>query len=235
MELLLSNDGRTLEAEYVESTILSEFREAGQLHPDLEAKYAKRNMTHGRNAIHWARAALTEDGITVDSKIAPMKYVLACRLENLINFYNEEELIDFEGFNTRKGARTQKQSFLKHSDSVYVINSASEPNWCKIGAGNGDCSERLAEAKRWTMGRARIIHLFRVGDGFGLKVEAASHQILRKKAERQLEWFKCSPKMASECIREGAKRVKVLSLRESGHQELDRIERKAKAELKATG
>jgi hypothetical protein len=239
LELLSASGGRALESAYVENTIFEEFRVAGRWHPDLDVQFGF-GMSHARNAVHWARAAYTSDEITVDSKIAPGKYILACDLERLQVYYKRESELGFEEIRKRAAERKRFQDHdpqrvsreeSQESNSVYIIIDRRHSGWCKIGAGRDNCTERLTEAKRWTRNEARLVQIYFVGDGYGRKVEAAAHRLLRKNSEKQLEWFRCTAEHAKHTIQEAASQVNALSLLEASTDELLDAERKATANL----
>lgn len=235
LELLSGASGRPLERVYVENTILEEFRSNRGWHPDLDAAIKRRNITHAQNMIHWARGDLASDGILVKSKTSKGLYFLQCQFDQMIRYYQHERLSGFERVAERGNLRKRKSSYLKDSDSVYIIADDRIPGWLKIGAGRGDCFDRLTEAKRWTQKRARLLYILYIGSGYGLKVETAAHQLLKTSVEKQLEWFRCSQETAIEAIKRGAEKVRAHEIVEASIEELSYITERADLEVESTG
>lgn len=231
LELLSAAGGKSLERQFVEGKILDEFRNAGRWHPDLSAVIKKQSKTHAQNMIHWARGDLSNDGIIYKSDGKSGRYVLCCNVKALIDFYEHEKAFGFEAIVARGELRKRTAKLFRDSDSVYIILDPRHPGWCKVGAGRGSCVERLAEAKRWTRREAKLVYVITVGPGLGRNVESAAHGILRKKYEKQLEWFRCSSEDAKEHVRRAVLQTKGLLVSELGPEEISRIDHLANAEL----
>ena len=72
------------------------------------------------------------------------------------------------------------------------------PDRCKIGAGNGDCTARQTEARRWTDGEAKLVHVEHIGSGYALKAEdfLARKQLGFKGHRVNGEWVHCKWSLA---------------------------------------
>ena len=203
LSLLLESGGRPLTRQYVELTIMSEFK-SRCWHVELDDVYDRSRKTYAQNCIHNARRILVQENLIQPSDPSSnADYVLLAGQDTANRVMTEirDGTSDLTVSGDAEDARRKLERLeARESDAVYVIIDPARPNWCKVGAGIGDCRQRLREAKLWTRSEADIAFVVPVGRGNGKRVERAVHGRLGKEYEAQGEWFRCQPRSARDAI-----------------------------------
>ena len=90
--------------------------------------------------------------------------------------------------------------------TVYVIVDTRHLDICKVGTSSEDCSDRLAEANRWTAHHCDVLLTKRCDRGKGFNFEALIHAELEARfGEPHGEWFKCTGDDAAQVIEDVAR------------------------------
>jgi hypothetical protein len=217
IEILLAEDGLPIKTERMNFLIRQRFdkhefvemngnrqsRGYFHWHPELDDPL-NGSYTYGQNAIAHARKALVQEGYISEKCEVPggdyelVRDSIVCEqyLSSIIMDFSTELAANNSG--TIRAERVSGDVFF--SNAVYVISDPVRPDWCKVGAGSGDCGERLGNARLWTCEEARLPVYFLVGPGKGRQYEAKIHSVLAKQFPRRGEWFGCDWKEADRLI-----------------------------------
>ena len=156
------------------------------------------------NAVDWARGDLVKDKFLMKAPDVPGSgYQLVTGAEHMVQEHLREQ--EVQALRARheladkspKKKRKRVGAEVEDCNAIYIMFDPKRPDRCKIGAGNGDCKARETEAKRWTDGEAKLVHVEHIGSGLAQKAETSARKQLELAGHRvNDEWVECKWSLA---------------------------------------
>ena len=156
------------------------------------------------NAVDWARVDLVKDGLLMRATDVPGSgYQLVTGAEHMVQKHLREQEVqalrarDEQADGSPKKKRKRVEAEVEDCNAIYIMFDPKRPDRCKIGAGNGDCTARQTEARLWTDGEAKLVHVEHIGSGYARKAEDSARKQLGFKGHRvNGEWVHCKWSLA---------------------------------------
>jgi hypothetical protein len=193
-----SPPGAIVEKDFMERQILRTFLANHAWRPSLGLRLNGGNVKWA-NAVDWARKDLGDEKLLMRATDVPGSgYQLLAGAEHLArNALHEQEVQALRNLHeqadySRKIMRKRVETEVEDCNAIYIMFDPKRPDRCKIGAGNGDCKARETEARLWTDGEAKIVHVEHIGSGYARKAEESARKQLGFKGHRvNGEWVHC--------------------------------------------
>ena len=201
-------EGKSIKQDYMNRRILHSFILQYGWDYSLEVRHNGGTLVWV-NAIAWGRAHLADPVETIlvpADEVEGGQYLLVRDAdERARKKLRERDMLSLrvekEGMiSGQKKTRLRSASEVEDLDAVYIIVDPKRPGSCKVGAGNGNCNDRLVAAKLWTNYEAQLMHVEPVGPGMGLKVEKQVHRELDKDFLVNGEWVQCNFSVAKAVV-----------------------------------
>jgi hypothetical protein len=197
--------GAVVEKDWMERHILRTFLSTYPWRPSLEFRL---NGGHVKwaSAVDWARVDLCNDKVKLLMKARDVPgsgYQLVAGAEHLARkAMYEQEVQALRALHEQTDGSAKKtwkrvEAEVEDCNAIYIMFDPKRPDRCKIGAGNGNCIARQTEARLWTDGEAKLVHVEHVGSGLAKKAEDSARKQLGFKGHRvNGEWVYCKWSLA---------------------------------------
>ncbi len=176
-ELEYRPPGAIVPKDFMERHILRTFLASHAWRPSLELRL-NGGILKWSNAVDWARVDLGNDGLLMRATDVPGSgYQLVTGAEHMLQKHLREQEVQAlrahheQADGSPKKKRKRAEAEVEDCNAIYIMFDPKRPDRCKIGAGNGDCKARETEAKRWTNGEAKLVHVQHIGSGRALAAE----------------------------------------------------------------
>ncbi len=199
MELEYRPPGTIVPCDFMDRLILRTFLATHARRPSLEVRLKGGNL-RWVNGVAWARADLVKDVLLMRADaVSGGDYQLVTGAKEMVQKHLRE--LEVQALRAQQehadGSPKQKRKRIgadvEDPDTIYIMFDPKRPDRCKIGAGNGDCKARETEAKRWTNGEAKLVHVQHIGSGLALKAETSARKKLELAGHRvNDEWVECN-------------------------------------------
>jgi hypothetical protein len=202
-ELEYRPPGAIVPCDFMDRLILRTFLASHAWRPSLEVRLKGGNL-RWVNGVAWARANLVKDGLLMRADaVSGGDYQLVTGAEHMVQKRLREQEVqalrarDEQADGSPKKKRKRVEAEAEDCNAIYIMFDPKRPDRCKIGAGNGDCTARQTEARRWTDGEAKLVHVEHIGSGYALKAEDSARKQLGFKGHRvNGEWVHCQWSLA---------------------------------------
>jgi hypothetical protein len=173
------------------------------LRPSLEVRL-NGGVLGWSKSIDWARGDLVTDKLLMSANEVPGSgYQLVTGAEHMAQEHlREQEVQTLRALHEQTDGsprikRKRVEAEVEDCNAIYIMFDPKRPDRCKIGAGNGDCTSRQTEARRWTDSEAKLVHVEHIGSGYALKAEVSARKQLELKGHRvNGEWVHCKWSLA---------------------------------------
>ena len=195
--------GTIVAKDFMERHILRTFLASHAWRPSLEVRL-NGGVLGWSKSIDWARGNLVTDKLLMSATDVPGSgYQLVSGAEHMVQKHlREQEVQALRAFHepadgSPKLKRKRVEAEVEDCNAIYIMFDPKRPDRCKIGAGNGDCTARQTEARRWTDSEAKLVHVEHTGSGYALKAEVSARKQLELKGHRiNGEWVHCKWSLA---------------------------------------
>jgi hypothetical protein len=201
--------------DFMERHILRTFLASHTWRPSLELCLNGGNLKWS-NAVNWARMDLVKDELLMRAPNVPGSgYQLVSGAEHMVQEHLREQEVQTlralheQADGSPKLKRKRVDAEVEDCNAIYIMFDPKRPDRCKIGAGNGDCTARQTEARRWTDSEAKLVHVEHIGSGYALKAEVSARKQLELKGHRvNGEWVHCKWSLAVPILQALGKRTR---------------------------
>jgi hypothetical protein len=226
-ELEYCPPGAIVPKNFMERHILRTFLASHTWRPSLELRL-NGGILKWSNVVDWARGDLVNDGLLMRATDVPGSgYQLVTGAQYMVQKHLREHEVqalrarDEQADGSPKKKRKRVEAEVEDCNAIYIMFDPKRPDRCKIGAGNGDCIARQTEARRWTDGEAKLVHVEHIGSGYALKAEDSARKQLGFKGHRvNGEWVHCKWSLAVPILQALGKQARDLSDRCYGERPL---------------
>lgn len=195
--------GAIVPCDFMDRLILRTFLASHRWRLSLEVRLKGGNL-RWVNAVAFARKQLVELGLLMSADaVSGGDYQLVTGAEDMARkrlFQQEVQALRAQheqADGSPKKKRKRVEAEVEDCNAIYIMFDPKRPDRCKIGAGNGDCTARQTEARRWTDGEAKLVHVEHIGSGYALKAENSARKQLGFKGHRvNGEWVHCKWSLA---------------------------------------
>jgi hypothetical protein len=200
--------GTIVPKDFMERHILRTFLASHAWRPSLEVRL-NGGVLGWSKSIDWARANLVTDKLLMRALHVPGSgYQLVSGADRMVQEHlREQEVQNLRALHEQADGsprlkRKRVEAEVEDCNAIYIMFDPKRPDRCKIGAGNGDCTARQTEARRWTDSEAKLVHVEHIGSGYALKAEVFARKQLELKGYRvNGEWVHCKWPLAVPILR----------------------------------
>lgn len=195
--------GTIVPKDFMERRILRTFLDRYAWRSSLELRLNGGNVKWF-NAVNWARGDLVNDKLLMRAPDVPDSgYQLVTGAEHMVQEHLHGQEVQLlralheQADASPKKKRKRVEAEVEDCNAIYIMFDPKRPDRCKIGAGNSDCTARQTEARRWTDGEAKLVHVEHIGSGLALKAEFSARKRLELEGHHvNGEWVHCKWSLA---------------------------------------
>lgn len=195
--------GAVVPKDFMERHILRTFLASYAWRPSLEVRL-NGGVLGWSKSVDWARGDLVTDKLLMSANDVPGSgYQLVSGAEQMVQEHLREQEVQTlralyeQADGSPRLKRKRVEAEVEDCNAIYIMFDPKRPDRCKIGAGNGDCTARRTEARRWTDGDAKLVHVEHIGSGYARKAEDSARKQLGFKGHRvNGEWVHCKWSLA---------------------------------------